>query len=102
MYKSPFQPYLAWITAGALIFVILFSGYSVFFPGLWSTTTFLIYYIDIAIFIFLWGVASLFTRSGVVALEDVDLSEIADVDHEKAKNLHSADQDLSWWRKWII
>ncbi|KAJ4401143.1 hypothetical protein N0V91_008165 [Didymella pomorum] len=101
-YKSPFQPYLAWVTAGALILVVLFSGYSVFFPGRWSVSTFLTYYVDIAIFIFLWVVAFFFSRSGIVALQDVDLSEIADVEHEKAEILHSADQNLSWWRKWII
>lgn len=101
-YKSPFQPYLAWITAGALILVVLFSGYNVFFPGRWSVSTFLTYYVDIAIFVFLWLVAFFFSRSGVIALQDVDLSEIADVDHEKAGILHSADQNISWWRKWII
>jgi amino acid transporter len=65
-------------------------------------STFLTYYVDIAIFIFLWVVAFFFSRSGIVALQDVDLSEIADVEHEKAEILHSADQNLSWWRKWII
>lgn len=50
-YKSPLQPYMAWSTLLALTLVILFSGYSVFFPGKWSTSTFLTYYIDIAIFI---------------------------------------------------
>lgn len=49
-YKSPLQPYLAWTTLFALSLVILFSGYSVFFPGRWSVGAFLTYYIDIAIF----------------------------------------------------
>ncbi|KAF3045366.1 hypothetical protein E8E11_009198 [Didymella keratinophila] len=101
-YKSPFQPYLAWVTGGALVLVVLFSGYSVFFPGRWSRSTFLTYYVDIVIFIFLWIVAFFFSRTGIFALQDVDLSEIADVDHEKTEILHSADQNLSWWRKWII
>lgn len=50
-YKSPLQPYMAWATLGALCLVIFFSGYTVFFPGRWSVSTFLTYYIDIAIFI---------------------------------------------------
>ncbi|KAK4617767.1 Proline-specific permease [Fulvia fulva] len=50
-YKSPLQPYAAWITPLALCLVIMFSGYSVFFPGPWSTSSFLTYYIDIGIFI---------------------------------------------------
>ena len=65
-------------------------------------STFLTYYVDIAIFVFLYIDAFFFSRSGIVALEDVDLSEIAAVDHEKTGILHSADQNLSWWRKWII
>jgi amino acid transporter len=101
-YKSPMQPYLAWVTGGALILVILFSGYSVFFPGRWSVGTFLTYYIDIAIFIFLWVAGFCYARSGIIALQDVDLSEIADVDYEKAQILNSAEQNLSWWRKWIV
>jgi amino acid transporter len=101
-YKSPLQPYLAWATGGALILVILFSGYSVFFPGRWSVGTFLTYYIDIAIFIFLWAAGVCYARSGIIALQDVDLSEITDVDHEKAEIVHSVEQNLSWWRRWII
>ena len=101
-YKSPFQPYLAWVTACSLVLVILFSGFSVFFPGHWSVSTFLTYYVDIAIFALLWVVAFLFSRSGIVALQDVDLSEIQDVDREKTDILHSVDSDLPWWRKWIV
>ena len=101
-YKSPMQPYLAWVTGGALVLVILFSGYSVFFPGRWSVGTFLTYYIDIAIFILLWVAGFCYARSGIIALQDVDLSEIADVDYEKAQILNSAEQNLSWWRKWIV
>ena len=101
-YKSPMQPYLAWITGGALVLVILFSGYSVFFPGRWSVGTFLTYYIDIAIFAFLWVAGFCCARSGIIALQDVDLSEIADVDHEKAQILKSVEQNISWWRKWIV
>ncbi|KAI4644383.1 hypothetical protein J4E93_006284 [Alternaria ventricosa] len=101
-YKSPLQPYLAWATGGALVLVILFSGYSVFFPGRWSVGTFLTYYVDIAIFIFLWVAGFCYARSGIIALQDVDLSEIADVDHDKAEILVSVEQNLSWWRKWVI
>jgi amino acid transporter len=101
-YKSPFQPYLAWITACALVLVILFSGFSVFFPGHWSVSTFLTYYVDIAIFALLWVVAFFFSRSGIVALQDVDLSEIEDVDREKTDILNSVESNLPWWRKWVV
>jgi amino acid transporter len=49
-YKSPFQPYVAWITGCIIFLVILFSGYAVFFPGNFTASGFLTYYINIAIF----------------------------------------------------
>lgn len=103
-YKSPFQPYLAWVSLGALVLVILFSGYTVFFPGHWNVSTFLTYYIDIAIFIFLWAVAWMFTRSGFVSLEAMDLSEIVEVEAEMdAYRAREADKVASsWWRRWLI
>ncbi|KAI1335936.1 amino acid permease/ SLC12A domain-containing protein [Xylariaceae sp. FL0016] len=53
-YKSPLQPGMAWATLGALTLIILFSGYSVFIGGNWSVSSFLTYYIDIAIFARKW------------------------------------------------
>ncbi|KAF2754467.1 hypothetical protein EJ05DRAFT_443227 [Pseudovirgaria hyperparasitica] len=50
-YRSPFQPFMAWATLGTLVVVVLTSGYSVFFPGRWSTSVFLTTYINLPIFI---------------------------------------------------
>ncbi|KAI1621839.1 amino acid permease [Exophiala viscosa] len=100
-YKSPLQPYMAWTTLGALILVVLFCGYSVFFPGNWSTSAFITYYIDIAIFIFLWAVAWLFYRTKPLKLSQIDLSEIEQIEREK--ELEQVERDLrSWWRLYII
>jgi amino acid transporter len=63
---------------------------------------FLTYYVDIVIFIFLWTAGFCCARSGIIALQDVDLSDIADVDHEKEEISNSAEQNLSWWRKWVV
>lgn len=65
-------------------------------------STFLTYYVDIAIFVLLWVVAFWFQRSGVIKLRDIDLSEMADVEREKAEILVSPVRNLPWWRKWII
>ncbi|EME81274.1 uncharacterized protein MYCFIDRAFT_140266 [Pseudocercospora fijiensis CIRAD86] len=106
-YKSPLQPYLGWAALCALVLVILFSGYSVFFPGHWSVTAFLTYYIDIAIFIFLWACALLIFRAKPVSLHNMDLSEIHLIERERedekqAAGMHSVPQLSSWWRKWLI
>ncbi|EFX00094.1 amino acid permease [Grosmannia clavigera kw1407] len=50
VFKSPFQPYLAW---GALIYfsvIIFFSGFNVFVHGNWDTSDFVAAYIGIPIF----------------------------------------------------
>lgn len=49
-YKSPFQPYTAWITLLLVFLVVLFSGFDVFFPGNFSASSFLTCYLNIAIF----------------------------------------------------
>ncbi|KAE9968107.1 hypothetical protein BLS_006015 [Venturia inaequalis] len=104
-YKSPLQPYMAWSTLLALTLVILFSGYSVFFPGKWSTSTFLTYYIDIAIFIFLWAASWVFLRGKMVALRDMDFSEMCIIEQmaREEKEFDAVDSErLAWWRRWLI
>ncbi|RAL62890.1 hypothetical protein DID88_004731 [Monilinia fructigena] len=54
--KSHFQPYVAWITGSILVLIIFFSGVTAFFPGNFTASEFLTYYINIAIFI---GMSSL-------------------------------------------
>lgn len=49
-YKSPLQPYVAYVTTFIIFLVILFSGFAVFFPGNFTAAGFLTYYINIAIF----------------------------------------------------
>ncbi|CAO2658293.1 Nn.00g060160.m01.CDS01 [Neocucurbitaria sp. VM-36] len=104
-YKSPLQPYMAWVTLGALILVILFSGFSVFFPGHWSVSSFLTYYIDIAIFIFLWSVSWLCFKENPVSLKNMDLLEIHLIEQESEEEKQLAAgklEKVSWWRKWVI
>ncbi|KAF2166032.1 hypothetical protein M409DRAFT_66925 [Zasmidium cellare ATCC 36951] len=103
-YQSPLQPYMAWSTLGALVLVILFSGYSVFFPGHWSVSSFLTYYIDIAIFIVLWALAWAVFRTKAVSLKEMDLSEIYVIEQEKEQEVDMSvgEPRMAWWRKWII
>lgn len=49
-YKSPFQPYTAWITLLMVFLVVFFSGFDVFFPGNFSASSFLTCYVNVAIF----------------------------------------------------
>ncbi|KAK4494375.1 hypothetical protein PRZ48_014673 [Zasmidium cellare] len=103
-YQSPLQPYMAWATLGALVLVILFSGYSVFFPGHWNVSSFLTYYIDIAIFIGLWALAWAVFRTKFISLKEMDLSEIYLIEYEKEQepDKQLTEPRMAWWRRWII
>ncbi|KAK4543240.1 hypothetical protein LTR36_005790 [Oleoguttula mirabilis] len=94
-YKSPLQPYAAWITLGALCLVVLFSGYSVFFPGNWSVSGFLTYYIDLAIFVVLWALAWVFFRAKFISLKEMDLSEILLIEEEREDEKQAAAATIS-------
>lgn len=111
---------MAWATLSALSLVILFSGYSVFFPGNWSVSTFLTYYVDIAIFIgkifavsvearltsvVLWATSWIFLRAKPVSLADMDLSEIYLIEQEKEEDNGELKVDWrtpSWWTRWLM
>lgn len=51
VYKSPFQPYMAWATTFVLALIVIFSGYKVFIHGYWNVNSFLTTYIGIPIFL---------------------------------------------------
>ncbi|KAF5000829.1 hypothetical protein FGRMN_1437 [Fusarium graminum] len=95
-YKSPFQPYMAWTTAVGLVIIILFSGYSVFFPGHWNVSSFLVSYIGIPIFLCLWGGAYFFLRTPIVPLKTMDLSEMEVIEREKENA--PEEEKLPWYR----
>ncbi|KAB8304043.1 hypothetical protein EYC80_005389 [Monilinia laxa] len=71
-YKSPFQPYVAWITGCILVLIIFFSGVPVFFPGNFTVSGFLTYYINIAIFIVLYAFFKFFLQSKVIPLDSIN------------------------------
>ncbi|PQE28497.1 amino acid permease protein [Rutstroemia sp. NJR-2017a WRK4] len=71
-YQSPFQPYVAWITGFIVFLVIFFSGYAVFFPGNFTASGFLTYYINIAIFVALYVFFKIFLKSKIIPLESIN------------------------------
>ncbi|ESZ91882.1 amino acid permease [Sclerotinia borealis F-4128] len=71
-YKSPFQPYVAWITGLIVFLIVFFSGYAVFFPGNFTASGFLTYYINVAIFIVLYAFFKLFLKSKIIPLDRIN------------------------------
>lgn len=50
-WKSPFQPYAAWVGFIGSTIIVLVAGFPVFLKGNWNTSTFFASYIGIPIFI---------------------------------------------------
>lgn len=77
-------------------------GFSVFFPGHWSTPSFITFYIDIAIFIALWAAGFIFFRSKIVSTSEMDLSEIVVIDREREIIESVIKEEKGKWYKWIM
>lgn len=50
-FKSPFQPYAAWVGFIGASLLVLINGFPVFLKGNWSTSDFIAAYIGIPIFV---------------------------------------------------
>lgn len=72
-YKSPFQPYLAWIALTFFTIVILFNGFGNFVTGKWNVRNFLASYLGIPIFFLLYGSWKIFRRTKFRDAVEVDL-----------------------------
>ncbi|KAI3393457.1 hypothetical protein diail_4253 [Diaporthe ilicicola] len=53
-YRSPIQPWASWVCMIVFAILCLLNGFTVFFPGNWSTSGFFSAYIGIPIFLCLW------------------------------------------------
>jgi amino acid transporter len=73
VFKSPFQPYLAWIAFIFFSLIIFFNGFHVFVHGNWNVTDFLAAYIGIPIFFLLFAFWKLLKRTHNIHPADADL-----------------------------
>jgi len=71
--KSPFQPYLAWISLIFFSIIVIFNGWEVFTKGGWSTTNFIIAYIGIPIYFGLFFFWKIFKKTKWVKSSEADL-----------------------------
>jgi len=72
VYSNRAQPYLAWIGAGALVFLILASGFSSF-VGEFSISVFLTAYLNVPIFLALFGAFKIYYKTRAWSSADMDL-----------------------------
>ncbi|UNI18314.1 hypothetical protein JDV02_004588 [Purpureocillium takamizusanense] len=71
--KTPGQPYLAGCTLIFFLIVIILNGFQVFIGGQWDVAEFLAAYINIPIFVGLYGFWKVFKRTKFVKPADMDI-----------------------------
>lgn len=71
VFKSPFQPYLAWAAFSFFAIIILFNGFYAFCP--WNTDSFITSYVGIPIFFVLFFFWKILKRTKWHAATDIDL-----------------------------
>ncbi|KAL0937017.1 proline-specific permease [Colletotrichum truncatum] len=108
-YRSWCQPYGAWISMVCFAFLLFANGFTVFYPGRFSVSSFLTAYIGIPFFLVIFlGHKVIAGRNDpwVHAPEDVDLtSDLREVEAEAEwwTNTEEASkvghQSKNWWRK---
>ncbi len=99
-YRSPFQPYVGYISCAMLTFLLLFNGFAVFTKGNWNVSTFLTSYIGIPIF-FLFYFGHKFTAGKtdpwIIPSEEVDLyTGLAEIIASETP----APPPEKWYMKW--
>ncbi|KAJ6624231.1 amino acid permease/ SLC12A domain-containing protein [Mycena sp. CBHHK59/15] len=72
VYWNRFQPWPAYWALAWSVVIVLFNGWSVFIKGEWDVSDFIIAYINIPIFVVLYGIYKVVRRSRFVSLEKMD------------------------------
>ncbi|WYZ43264.1 hypothetical protein EsH8_VI_000963 [Colletotrichum jinshuiense] len=109
-YQSWCQPYGAWISMVLFTFLLLANGFTVFFPGRFSASSFLTAYIGIPLFLVTYFGHKLTVGRNdpwLLAPEDVDLTtnlREVEAEAEMWTNLEMCNMEKNgrtdqWWRK---
>ncbi|KAI9748025.1 MAG: hypothetical protein M1835_001909 [Candelina submexicana] len=73
VFKSPFQPFLAWFSLIYFAIITLFNGFAVFIHGSWDITDFFTAYIGVAIYLILLAFWKIFKRTKMVNPAEADI-----------------------------
>jgi amino acid transporter len=73
IFKSKWQPYTAWFALIYFSVIIIFNGFAVFIKGQWSISGFLTAYINVPIFVLLYGFWKVFKRTKYVRSSETDI-----------------------------
>lgn len=84
-WKSPFQPYAAWISLIAFVILLLTGGFFVFVDGHWSTASFISSYFNIPLIFVLYFGRKAWKRTKIVSLSEMPIEpflKVADAEPE--------------------
>lgn len=104
-YRARVQPYITWFCLPCFVSLLLCNGFTVFYPGRFTASAFLVTYLGIVIFVVLWiGHKIIAARSEpwILHAADLDLKSGLDrVEQEQQLFLATAEEsrDLPWWKK---
>jgi yeast amino acid transporter len=80
-YASKFNPYAAYFAAVSIIFICIFSGWSVFLKGSWDTATFVTNYLPLVLFPIFYFTARYINGVPLVKPADMDFkSGLAEIE----------------------
>ncbi|QKX54109.1 uncharacterized protein TRUGW13939_01192 [Talaromyces rugulosus] len=95
-YRSPLQPYAAWITLLVVFLVVFFSGFDVFVKNSFTASGFLTCYLNIFIFAALYIFFKIYLRSKIIPLAQIDFqTELAEIREEKQMRI--GEEQASGW-----
>ncbi|KAI4195972.1 MAG: hypothetical protein LQ350_006856 [Teloschistes chrysophthalmus] len=100
-FRSKFQPYVSYICIFMFTVLMLLSGFKVFLPGGWNSSTFLTSYIGIPIFFGFYVVHKVMVGRAdkwCVSAEEMDLvTGLKELMEEEEPVVHGGEK---WWKKW--
>ncbi|CRG92109.1 putative proline-specific permease put4 [Talaromyces islandicus] len=91
-YRSPLQPYAAWMALLVVFLVVFFSGFDVFVKNNFTASGFLTCYLNIFIFAALYIFFKIYLRSKTIPLAQIDFqTELAQIREEKQMQMRNED-----------
>lgn len=100
-FKGFFQPYAAWYTVLMSVFLILITGFNVFFPGHFTAADFFSSYGGIAMYIVPYVFHKLYYRQPTVPYDKMDFyTGKAEVDSDEAANVPPQPRNV-WEKIWF-
>ncbi|KAK0214321.1 amino acid permease/ SLC12A domain-containing protein [Armillaria fumosa] len=78
-WKSPFQPYAAWLGLLAFCLILITGGYAVFIHNKWDTETFFSSYFNIPLIFVLYFGHKFITKSKLVPLDEMPIRKYIEI-----------------------